>query len=80
MYTIDLFASSSVIIRTVLSLSPHSPCTFTNTELVDSFSETIYSLRGKLEIHLNKFVHHNESRVISVEIHIISITEVSEGE
>lgn len=48
MDTIDLKATSAVIVGTVLSLSPHSPCAFTKSEFVDSLTETKESLGRKL--------------------------------
>ena len=60
MNTIEILSALAVIIWRVLALSPHGPGSLVKLELVYSLSQTVESLRGKEEVHLNELVHHHK--------------------
>jgi hypothetical protein len=79
MNTIRILATQAIIIGT-LAFSPHGPSTLTKSKFVDSFTKTKDSLTGQLEVHLDVLVHHNQRRLICVNIDVSGIIDISELE
>lgn len=76
MDTIDLLATSTVIIRAICTSGPHSPSTFSKLEFTNSFSKTIHSLWRQLQVHLDKFVHHDKCRIVSMNVNIVCVSQI----
>ena len=75
-----LSALAVVVVAGSGTCRPHSVGTFAELELLVSFAETVNSLGGQHEVHLDEFVHHHEGLVEGVDEHGGGVGDVVEGE
>jgi hypothetical protein len=80
MNTICLFSSSSVIIWSFSTISPHSPCSWYKREFSLSFSKTINSSTRNLKIKLHELISHYEVRSICMNVYKIRLSSTSKFE
>lgn len=80
MYSIHSESSSTIVVRTVLSNSPHSPCTFLQLEFTNSLTKSKDSLWRKSEVHLDIFVQYYKSWILGCNEHIGRISWICKWE
>jgi hypothetical protein len=80
MDSVSLFSTSSIIVLTLSSIGPHSPCSWNKREFSLSFTESVDSTAWHLKIKLHEFVSHNKVRAVSENINNIWLSCASKLE
>lgn len=60
MHSVISLSATSIVIRTRLTMSPHVPSAFLQSELVDPLAKPKKSLGREVKVHLDEFVHEDE--------------------
>jgi hypothetical protein len=64
----SLSPAQTIIIRVWLTVCPHVPCTFRESEFMDSLTKTVKFLRREIEVHLNELIHKNKGAISSIQV------------